>query len=74
MRSSGELMENVEAFANDLGNAGVAFAIVIGIPGVQSMRYYTNMARFGKPGLDEFKRQLRHLEDKVEKLVERTGG
>ena len=70
-RNSGELVEDVERFAGELQKAGVAFAIVIGIPGIRSMRYWTNLTRFGRPGLEEFSRQMDHLKNKVHDRMQR---
>lgn len=73
-KNSGQLIEDVESFARDLGEAGVAFTIVLGIPGIQAMRYWTNLSRFGRPGLEEFERQVRHLQNKVREKISRGGG
>jgi hypothetical protein len=73
-RNSGQLIEDVTNFAEDLNSANVAFAIVIGVPGVRSMRYWTNMSRYGRPGLEEFERQVRHMQNKVREQISRLGG
>lgn len=58
-------MEDVEKFADSLQQAGVCFTIVIGVPGIRAMRYWTNLSRFGKPAIEEFRRQIDHLSNKV---------
>ena len=73
-RNSGQLVEDVEKFVAELHESGVAFTVVLGIPGVQSMRYWTNLSRFGRPGLQEFERQVRHLVNKVAHHIGKLGG
>ena len=73
-RNSGQLMADVQNFAEDLQNANIAFCIVIGVPGIQHMRYWTNLSRFGRPGLEEFERQIRHMQNKVREQISRLGG
>jgi hypothetical protein len=70
MRNSGEIVEAAEKLVMDLDKAGCAAVVVFGIPGIRSMKYATNLARFGQPGLDEFAAQIRRLQDKVQRRID----
>ena len=63
-RNSGDLMQECENFSRTLEQAGVCFTLVVGVPGIRHQRYWTNLSRFGDPGIDEFERQVKELANK----------
>jgi hypothetical protein len=49
-----------------LKHIGVMYVLLVGIKGQRGLRFWTNASQFGRPGLDELKRQT----EKLIKLVE----
>lgn len=62
-------MDPFEDMVTQLMEMNVMYLLTIGIQGQSALRYWTNAARYGRPGLELFKRQMNDIIAAIEKKI-----
>lgn len=62
-------MDPFEDMVTSMMEMGVMYALAIGIQGQGAIRYWTNVARYGRPGLEMFKARMADIIAAIEKKI-----